>query len=57
MMPVDQGGVVDDRLRVHGTRNLRVVDASVFPLEPQGNIQATLYAVAEKGADLILAHA
>ncbi|KAL4919673.1 alcohol oxidase [Aspergillus aurantiobrunneus] len=54
MMPVDQGGVVDERLRVHGTRNLRVVDASVFPLEPQGNIQATLYAVAEKGADLIL---
>lgn len=54
MMPVDKGGVVDDQLRVHGTRNLRVVDASVFPLEPQGNIQATLYAVAEKGADLIL---
>lgn len=53
MMPLDMGGVVDDQLRVHGTRNLRVVDASIFPLEPQGNIQATLYAVAERAADLI----
>lgn len=53
MMPADKGGVVDSRLRVHGTSNLRVVDASVFPLEPAGNIQATTYAVAERAADLI----
>ena len=53
MMPAEMGGVVDDRLKVHGTSNLRVVDASVFPLEPSGNIQATTYAVAEKAADLI----
>ncbi|GES63922.1 aryl-alcohol dehydrogenase [Aspergillus terreus] len=53
MMPLDMGGVVDDQLRVHGTHNLRVVDASIFRLEPQGNIQATLYAVAERAADLI----
>ena len=53
MLPADIGGVVDSRLTVHGTRNLRVVDASVFPLEPAGNIQATVYAVAERAADLI----
>ncbi|KAF2680047.1 GMC oxidoreductase [Lentithecium fluviatile CBS 122367] len=53
MMPKEIGGVVDNRLKVHGTKNLRVVDASVFPMETLGNIQATVYAVAEKGADLI----
>ena len=53
MMPEELGGVVDAQLRVHGTRNLRVVDASIFPLEPTGNIQATTYAVAERAADLI----
>nr|BAQ25461.1 putative dehydrogenase [Neocamarosporium betae] len=53
MMPKQIGGVVDSRLKVHGTTNLRVVDASVFPMETSGNIQATVYAVAEKAADLI----
>ncbi|KAK3711671.1 hypothetical protein LTR37_009447 [Vermiconidia calcicola] len=53
MMPAELGGVVNERLVVHGTKNLRVCDASVFPLMPRGNIQSTVYAVAEKGADLI----
>ncbi|GLB04654.1 hypothetical protein AtubIFM57258_010670 [Aspergillus tubingensis] len=53
MMPREIGGVVDDRLRVYGCRNLRVVDASVMPLIPRGNIQMTVYAVAEKAADII----
>ncbi|KAF7586144.1 hypothetical protein BBP40_009399 [Aspergillus hancockii] len=53
MMPAELGGVVDATLKVHGTRNLRVVDASVFPLEPSGNIQAAVYAVAERAADII----
>ncbi|KAK7535360.1 uncharacterized protein J3D65DRAFT_574479 [Phyllosticta citribraziliensis] len=53
MMPRKLGGVVDERLRVHGTKGLRVVDASIFPLETLGNIQATVYAVAEKAADMI----
>ncbi|KAL2194109.1 hypothetical protein P885DRAFT_43842 [Corynascus similis CBS 632.67] len=53
MRPRDHGGVVDERLRVHGTRRLRVVDASVIPLEPVGNIQSVVYAIAERAADLI----
>ena len=55
MRPKDQGGVVDDQLRVYGTKNLRVVDASIFPFIPRGNIMSTVYAVAEKAADLIKA--
>ena len=53
MMPHEDGGVVDHRLKVYGTANVRVVDASIFPLVPRGNIQATVFAVAEKAADII----
>jgi choline dehydrogenase-like flavoprotein len=53
MMPREMGGVVNERLVVHGTRNLRVVDASIFPLEPLGNIQSVVYLVAEKASDII----
>lgn len=53
MLPREQGGVVDGQLRVYGTKNVRVVDASIFPIEPLGHVQSTVYAVAEKAADLI----
>lgn len=55
MLPRESGGVVDDNLVVYGTKNLRVVDASIFPLIPRGNIQTSCYAVAEKAADIIKA--
>lgn len=53
MLPEEIGGVVDPRLRVYGTTNVRVVDASVFPIIPRGNIVSAVYAVAEKGADIL----
>lgn len=53
MMPKGLGGVVDERLRVHEVGNLRVVDSSIFPIIPRGNIQSTVYAVAERAADII----
>jgi choline dehydrogenase len=53
MLPREKGGVVDAELRVHGTANVRVCDASIFPLHVQGNIVSLVYAVAEKGADII----
>ncbi|KAM0551241.1 hypothetical protein ACHAPJ_008586 [Fusarium lateritium] len=49
-----EGGVVDERLRVHGVQGLRVVDASIMPLQISAHIQATVYAIAEKGAHMIL---
>lgn len=54
MMARELGGVVDARLRVWGCEGLRVVDASVFPLIPRGNIQADVYAVAERAAGLLV---
>ena len=48
------GSVVDPgTMRVHGLDGLRVVDASVFPFVPNGNIYAPVMMVAEKAADLI----
>ncbi|MDT7804701.1 MAG: choline dehydrogenase, partial [Actinomycetota bacterium] len=54
-MGVDDKAVVDPQtMRVHGTEGLRVVDASVMPYIPNGNIYAPVMMTAEKAADLIL---
>ncbi|TPR03674.1 PQ loop repeat family protein [Aspergillus niger] len=53
MAPREKGGVVDSNLRVYGTGNLRIVDASVFPIVTAANPMSTVYAVAERAAELI----
>ena len=39
MLPRDKGGVVDHNLKVYGTKNLRVIDLSILPLEVSANTQ------------------
>jgi choline dehydrogenase len=54
-MGYDELSVVDPTtMRVRGLEDLRVVDASVFPFVPNGNIYAPVMMVAERAADLIL---
>ncbi|TFK35075.1 GMC oxidoreductase-domain-containing protein, partial [Crucibulum laeve] len=54
-VPKEDGGVVDERLRVYELINLEVVDASIIPIQLVAHSQATVYAIAEKAADLIKA--
>ncbi|KAJ4344337.1 hypothetical protein N0V95_006128 [Ascochyta clinopodiicola] len=53
MLPERYGGCVGSDLRVYGTKKLSIVDASIIPLIPATHLQATMYAIAEKAADLI----
>jgi len=53
-MGADPLAVVDDRLRVHGIEGLRVIDASIMPRITSGNTNAPAYAIAEKGARMLL---
>ena len=51
----DPDAVVDSRFRVIGTKNLRIVDASVFPRIPGFFIVTPIYMISEKASELILA--
>jgi choline dehydrogenase len=50
----DMAVVHPETMKVHGIDGLRVVDASVMPYVPNGNIYAPVMMIAEKAADLIL---
>ncbi|KAK7035344.1 hypothetical protein VNI00_011875 [Paramarasmius palmivorus] len=53
MLPLKDGGVVDPKLKVYNTTNIRVVDVSVIPLHIGAHTQATAYAIGELAADII----
>lgn len=54
LLPRKDGGVVDTRLKVYGTSNLRVIDASIMPVLVSAHITTAVYGIAERGAELIL---
>ncbi|KAL3428922.1 hypothetical protein BDV09DRAFT_203740 [Aspergillus tetrazonus] len=54
MLKLEDGGCVDNELRLYGSMGrIRVVDASIFPVIPSAHTQSTVYAVAERAADII----
>lgn len=54
-MGLGEDAVVDPELRVHGIRNLRVIDSGIFPTIPSSNTNIPSIVCGEKGADMILA--
>jgi choline dehydrogenase len=52
-MGEDDMAVVDSETRVHGIEGLRVVDSSIFPTIPNGNLNSPTIMLAERAADLI----
>lgn len=55
-MGIDSESVVDEKLQVRGVSNLRVADASVIPVIPNGNVHTTVIAIAFLAAEIILSN-
>ncbi|PBP18704.1 GMC oxidoreductase [Diplocarpon rosae] len=57
MLPRKEGGVVDRKLKVYGTTNLRIVDASIIPILISAHMQTAVYGIAEMAAEIIIQEA
>ncbi|KAF9644026.1 GMC oxidoreductase [Thelephora ganbajun] len=55
MLPRNQGGVIDTKLRVYGLQNVRAVDASIFPVQFAAHMQWPVYSLAEHASEIIRA--
>lgn len=53
ILSLADGGVVDTNLLVYGTRNVRIVDGSVFPYQPSAHPMGLTYALAVKAAKIL----
>lgn len=53
MATSEDEGVVDNHLRVFGVKSLRVADASVIPLIPNGNVHSSVVMVANRAAQIL----
>ncbi|KLO08626.1 alcohol oxidase [Schizopora paradoxa] len=53
MLPKDDGGVIDQNLKVYGSANIRVADLSIAPLHIGGHPVALAYAIGEQAADIL----
>ena len=53
-MGTDNSAVVDEKLKIHGLKNIRVADASVMPEITSGNLNAPTLMIAERAADFII---
>ncbi|KAL0571037.1 hypothetical protein V5O48_010916 [Marasmius crinis-equi] len=53
MLPRELGGVVDTSLKIYGTENVRVADASIIPFPISAHISSTVYMIGEKAAQIV----
>ena len=53
-MGTDEMAVVDEKLKIHGLKNIRVADASVMPEITSGNLNAPTLMIGERASDFIL---
>lgn len=54
MASVEQMGVVDENLSVHGVKGLKVADLSIAPKNVSGNTMSTALMIGEKAADIFI---
>lgn len=54
MAPLEETGVVDPDLGVHGVGRLKVADMSIAPGNVGANTNSTALAIAEKAAEIII---